>query len=212
MSNGFTPPSRECGLCPRLVAFRHHWREREASWWNAPVPPFGAETAKLLIVGLAPGLRGANATGRPFTGDYAGDTLYAALQRHGLAVGDYAEHAGDGLQLVDTRITNAVRCVPPENRPETVEIKQCLPFLSQERAALPNLKAILVLGLIAHKAVLQALGLRASAVPFRHGAEVAVGDLTLLSSYHCSRYNTNTGRLTEAMFDAVIARCAAMIR
>ncbi len=208
----FSPPTRDCPLCPRLVAFRQTWRGREAGWWNAPVPPFGGLDARLLIVGLAPGLRGANATGRPFTGDYAGDTLYAALQRHGLASGTYAEHAADGLALHDVRITNAVRCVPPENKPETTEIKACLPFLTQEIQAMQHLTLVLSLGLVSHKAVLVALGLRQSALPFRHGAEHAVGRLTLLNSYHCSRYNTNTGRLTEAMFDAIIARAAALIR
>jgi uracil-DNA glycosylase family 4 len=207
----FTPPARDCPLCPRLVAFRQTWRGREAAWWNAPVPPFGGLDARLLIVGLAPGLRGANATGRPFTGDYAGDTLYAALQRHGLAHGPYAEHAEDGLTLAGVRITNAVRCVPPENKPETAEIKACLPFLTQEIQAMPRLSVVLSLGLVSHKAVLVALGQRQSALPFRHGAEHPVGRLTLLSSYHCSRYNTNTGRLTEAMFDTIIARAAALI-
>jgi len=180
-------------------------RQNWPDWHNAPVPPFGDLSARLLIVGLAPGLRGANCTGRPFTGDYAGDTLYAALVRHGFASGQYAKRADDGLTLRDCRITNAVRCVPPENKPETSEIHACRPFLADEIAAMPQLAAILALGTVAHGAVLRCLGSKPAHHGFAHGAiHLIQPTLTLFDSYHCSRYNTNTGRLTEAMFDAVI--------
>ena len=203
---GFAPPSRDCPLCSRLAEFRATQRAAHPDWFNAPVPPFGADTAELLIVGLAPGLRGANRTGRPFTGDYAGDLLYATLRKFGLARGDYAGHRDDGLALDRARITNAVRCVPPQNKPETVEIAACRPFLAAELAALPRLRAILALGAIAHHAVLAAKGLRRAAYPFKHGALHELPDGTLLAdSYHCSRLNTNTGTLTTKMFDAVFA-------
>ena len=181
-------------------------RQNWPDWHNAPVPPFGLLDARLLIVGLAPGLRGANCTGRPFTGDYAGDTLYDALIRHDFASGTYARRADDGLLLRDCRITNAVRCVPPENKPETAEIHACRPFLADEIAAMPRLSAILALGTVAHGAVLRCLGQKPARFAFAHGAvhDVRPG-LALFDSYHCSRYNTNTGRLTAAMFDAVIA-------
>lgn len=198
-------PGRDCPLCPRLVAFRQTWRQQEPDWHNAPVSSFGPETARLLIVGLAPGLRGANATGRPFTGDYAGDLLYATLGDYGFARGTYAESRDDGLTLVDCRITNAVRCVPPENKPVGAEIVACRPFLSATMAGMPGLAAILALGRIAHESVVRALGEAPARVPFRHGGRQALGGVTLFSSYHCSRYNTNTGRLTEAMFRAVFA-------
>src|ERR1700753_2280579 len=206
MMAGKTKPGRDCPLCPRLVEFRETWREREPSWFNAPVPSFGPLGARLLIVGLAPGLRGANRTGRPFTGDYAGDLLYATLHKFGLASGDYAGHVADGLTLGRARITNAVRCVPPQNKPETAEIAACRPFLVAELAALPRLRAILALGAIAHHAVLAAKGLRRAAYPFAHGAlhELPGGPL-LADSYHCSRLNTNTGTLTTEMFEAVFA-------
>ncbi len=170
------------------------------------MPAFGEASPQLLIVGLAPGLRGANRTGRPFTGDYAGDLLYRTLLRHGFATGDYAARIDDGLRLNCTRIVNAVRCVPPQNRPEPAEIRACGHFLAAEFAALPGLRAILALGAIAHNAALAALGLRRSPYRFVHAAEHDLpGPVTLFDSYHCSRLNTNTGRLTEAMFDAVIA-------
>ncbi|MGA8398634.1 MAG: uracil-DNA glycosylase [Stellaceae bacterium] len=203
---GFAPPSRDCPLCPRLAGFRATQRAAHPDWFNAPVPPFGAQTAELLIVGLAPGLRGANRTGRPFTGDYAGDLLYATLRMFGLSHGEYAGHVGDGLVLDRARITNAVRCVPPQNKPETAEIAACRPFLAAEFAALPKLRAILALGAIAHHAVLAAKGLRRAAYPFTHGALHELPDGVLLAdSYHCSRLNTNTGTLTPSMFEAVFA-------
>jgi uracil-DNA glycosylase len=202
----FTAPPPDCPLCPRLVEFRAQQRAAHPGWHNAPVPPFGTENAELLIVGLAPGLRGANRTGRPFTGDYAGDLLYATLRKFGLAHGEYAGHVGDGLTLNRARITNAVRCVPPQNKPETVEIAACRSFLAAELAALPRLRAILVLGAIAHHAVLAAKGLRRAQYPFTHGALYELRDNTLLAdSYHCSRLNTNTGTLTKQMFEAVFA-------
>ena len=176
------------------------------------MPAFGPRSARLLIVGLAPGLHGANKTGRPFTGDWAGDLLYATLLKHGLARGKYDERADDGLELVECAITNAVRCVPPENKPATAEISMCRQFLSAEIAEMPHLRAILALGKIAHDSVVRALGGKPSAFPFKHGSNAKVGPLQLISSYHCSRYNTNTGVLTEKMFDAVVreAKVAAM--
>lgn len=198
-----TNPDRDCPLCPRLVTFREAWREKEIGWHNAPVPSFGAASARLLIVGLAPGLRGANATGRPFTGDYAGDLLYQTLQDFGFAEGNYGERADDGLTLVDCRITNAVRCVPPENKPNGAEIVTCRRFLSATMAEMPQLRIILALGRIAHDSMLRTLDASPSRYPFRHGGMHNVAGKTLISSYHCSRYNTNTGRLTEAMFQDV---------
>lgn len=197
-------PSRDCPRCPRLVAFRERHRAAHPDWHNAPVPSFGAGDARLLIVGLAPGLKGANCTGRPFTGDYAGDLLYATLLKFGLAEGTYLERADDGLRLKGVRITNAVRCVPPENKPEPSEIKSCRPFLIEEMASLGKLKAILALGTLAHTQVLATLGLRQAAYKFGHQAQHVLPDgIVLADSYHCSRYNTNTGRLTTEMFEAV---------
>jgi len=197
-------PGRDCGLCPRLAAFRSDNRQKHPDWHNAPVPSFGPLTARLLVVGLAPGLRGANATGRPFTGDWAGDLLYGTMLAQGAAVGSYAERADDGLTLQDCRITNAVRCVPPANRPTPAEAKACRPFLVEELGLMPNLKTILAIGGFAHDAVLACLGLKKSAYGFAHGNVHALpSGLTLVDSYHCSRLNTNTGRLTEAMFQAV---------
>jgi len=192
------------------VAFRLANRGQFPDWHNAPVPSFGTDRAKLLVVGLAPGLRGANRTGRPFTGDFAGDLLYRTLIKFGFAQGDYGARADDGFALVDCRVTNAVRCVPPENKPTGGEVAACRHFLKAEIASLPNLKALLALGSIAHGAVLTALGLRPSAFKFRHGAlHTLTGGarpgLMLADSYHCSRYNTNTGRLTPAMFEGVVA-------
>ena len=202
-------PHRDCLLCPRLVAFRQSQRTAHPDWFNAPVPSFGPDTAELLIVGLAPGLRGANRTGRPFTGDYAGDLLYRSLLKFGFAIGDYAAHPKDGLNLHRARITNAVRCVPPQNRPEPAEIAACGRFLAAEIARLPHLKAILALGAIAHNAVLAAKGLKRAPYPFAHGAVHELPDGTILAdSYHCSRLNTNTGKLTPGMFEAVLAGLA----
>ena len=182
-------------------------RQAHPDWFNAPVPSFGDASPELLIVGLAPGLRGANRTGRPFTGDYAGDLLYRSLLKFGFAVGSYAAHAADGLELRRVRITNAVRCVPPQNKPETAEIGACGRFLAAELFTTPRLKAILALGAIAHNAVLAAKGLKRARYPFGHGALHELPDGTALAdSYHCSRLNTNTGRLTTDMFEAVIAK------
>lgn len=199
-------PGHDCPLCPRLVGYRLAQRAAQPSWHNAPVPSFGALDARVLIVGLAPGLKGANRTGRPFTGDFAGILLYATLKKFGYARGEYAERADDGLMLVDCRITNAVRCVPPANKPETDEIRTCGRFLASEIAAMPRLVAILALGQIAHQAVLAVRNHRRAHYPFGHGAvhELPGGPI-LADSYHCSRYNTNTGQLTPAMFEAVFA-------
>lgn len=197
-------PASDCPICPRLTAFRRSNQEKFPSFHNAPVDSFGPLDARLLIVGLAPGLKGANQTGRPFTGDYAGDLLYATLEKFGFAVGRFGNNADDGLELRDCRITNAVRCVPPENKPTTQEIKECLPYLTSELTRLPRLQLLLALGGVAHGAVLSALGLRKSHCKFGHGAEHDLpGGLLLVDSYHCSRYNTNTGRLTEEMFETV---------
>jgi uracil-DNA glycosylase family 4 len=200
-------PDLNCSLCPRLAGFRADNRAAWPDWFNAPVPSFGREDARLLIVGLAPGLRGANRTGRPFTGDYAGTLLYATLKKYGFAEGEYCEHAGDGLALRDCMITNAVRCVPPANKPEPAEINICRRFLQQRISLLPNLKAIVVLGRIAHDTAFRAFGLKLKQFPFAHGAVHALptGALHIFDSYHCSRYNTNTGMLTPEMFEAVFA-------
>jgi uracil-DNA glycosylase family 4 len=195
----------DCPRCPRLVAFRSEWRTREPGWHNGPVQSFGPTAARLLIVGLAPGLQGANRTGRPFTGDFAGDLLYATLRDYGFTKGTYAARPDDGLALVDARITNAVRCVPPENKPIGNEITNCRNFLKATIAEMPNLVAILPLGRIAHDSTVAALGRRRSALPFDHGAAHAVDGMTLFDSYHCSRYNTNTGVLTADMFREVFA-------
>ena len=205
-------PGRDCPLCPRLAAFRQANREREPDWHNAPVETFGPLDARLLVVGLAPGMRGANRTGRPFTGDGAGNLLYPALLATGFARGSYGARPDDGLELLACRITNGVRCVPPGNKPTTAEIRTCNPFLAGEIAALPRLGAILALGGIAHGAVLTALGQRKAAFAFGHGAmHVLPGGLLLADSYHCSRLNTNTGRLTEAMFLAVLEELRAAL-
>ncbi len=200
-------PSRDCPLCPRLQGFISEWRVREPGWFNAPVPTFlppdGDASVRLLIVGLAPGLRGANRTGRPFTGDYAGDLLYSTLIRFGFARGVFQARPDDGLELVDTAITNAVRCVPPENKPVGAEIATCRRFLSATIARFPRLEAIVTLGGISHQSTVRALGARVAAVPFKHGARQEVGSISLFSSYHCSRYNTNTGVLTTEMFEGV---------
>ena len=199
-------PPHDCPLCPRLAAFRADNRKKYPDWFNAPVPSFGDPNAALLIVGLAPGLQGANRTGRPFTGDYAGDLLYATLIEYGFAGGTYRASPDDGLTLVDCRISNAVRCVPPQNKPLPVEINTCRQFLIATIAAMPKLRAIVALGRIAHESTLKALGLRSAAAPFAHGAVHKAGALRLYDSYHCSRYNTNTGVLTPKMFRDVFAK------
>ena len=198
-------PGRDCVLCPRLVGYREANRVANPAWFNAPVPSFGAIDARLLIVGLAPGVRGANRTGRPFTGDFAGTLLYRTLLRFGLAQGDYQADPGDGLTLVNCRVTNAVRCVPPANLPKPLEIGTCNRFLAAEMAAMPHLAAVLALGGVAHAAVLRANGLRASHARFQHGAMHRLpNNLYLADSYHVSQLNTNTGRLTTEMFEAVL--------
>ncbi len=204
-------PGRDCPRCPRLMAFRQEWRQREPDWHNAPVSSFGPVTARLLIVGLAPGLRGANRTGRPFTGDYAGDLLYGTLKDFGFARGSFEARADDSLELIDARITNGVRCVPPENKPTPVEINICRDFLNPTIAEMKNLRAIVVLGRIAHETTVKALGAKRSAAAFSHGGSTQIGALTLFSSYHCSRYNTNTGVLTPEMFRAVFAAVRAYL-
>ncbi|HEY6024064.1 MAG TPA: uracil-DNA glycosylase [Pseudolabrys sp.] len=198
-------PGRDCPRCARLVAFRKTWREKEPTWFNAPVPSFGPLSARVLIVGLAPGLQGANRTGRPFTGDYAGVLLYETLGRFGFARGEYTAHPDDGLELIDCRITNAVRCVPPENKPTPEEIKTCRDFLGPTIAEMEKLRAVVALGRIAHDSAVTALGAKKSATPFTHGSCHRLDRLTLFSSYHCSRYNTNTGVLTPEMFRKVFA-------
>ena len=205
-------PPRDCPLCPRLAEFRHENRARFPDYFNDPVPTFGSREARLLIVGLAPGLHGANRTGQPFTGDYAGVLLYGTLKKLGLARGDYAERADDGFELIDCAITNAVRCVPPGNKPLPAEINICRQFLKAAIDSMPNLRAILALGKIAHDSVCTALSVSKREHAFAHGASHALPQLTLLSSYHCSRLNTNTGVLTAAMFEAVLARAKAAAR
>ncbi len=204
-------PGRDCPRCPRLAAFRKQWRNSEPTWFNAPVPSFGPRDARVLIVGLAPGLQGANRTGRPFTGDYAGVLLYETLRRYGFARGQYGAHPDDGLTLTDCRISNAVRCVPPENKPTGLEIATCRDFLKATITEMQNLAALVALGRIAHDSVVTALGAKKSATPFKHGAKNKLGSLTLFSSYHCSRYNTNTGVLTPEMFRAVFASVRAFL-
>lgn len=190
-------------MCPRLADFRHRNREVAPDWFNSPVPPFGLKSAEVLIVGLAPGLKGANRTGRPFTGDYAGDLLYSTLSEFGFAKGTYAARPDDGLELVNCRITNSVRCVPPQNKPIGSEIKTCRGFLVSTIAEMEKLKVILTLGRVAHDSVITALGDRPRTHGFAHGALHRIERLLVVNSFHCSRYNTNTGRLTEEMFQAV---------
>jgi uracil-DNA glycosylase family 4 len=201
-----TEPGQNCPLCPRLAAFRAEARAREPTWHNAPVSSFGDPNARVLIVGLAPGLQGANRTGRPFTGDFAGDLLYATLLDYGFAKGKYQARPDDGLTLVDCRISNAVRCVPPQNKPLPAEIKTCRTFLTATMATMPKLASIVLLGRIAHDTTVKALGLKAAAAPFAHGAMHEAGNIRLYDSYHCSRYNTNTGVLTPKMFRDVFAQ------
>ena len=199
-------PPGDCPLCPRLAGFRHANREKYPDYFNDAVPSFGDADGRLLIVGLAPGLHGANRTGRPFTGDYAGDLLYASLLRQGLARGTYDSRADDRLELVDCRITNAVRCVPPENKPLPAEINTCRQFLAAQIAAMRNLRAVLAVGRIAHESVCRALSIPLRTHPFSHGAQHRTDrGLALVASYHCSRYNTNTGVLTAKMFEDALA-------
>ena len=221
-------PDPDCSFCSRLTTFRDSLRAAQPDWHNAPVPAFGALDARLLVVGLAPGLRGANRTGRPFTGDFAGDLLYETLIEFGFATGAYGASFDDGLRLVSCVIANAVRCVPPQNKPMPSEIQRCRPFLAATIAALADLSAIVALGRIAHESVVRAFGLKPAAFPFAHGAEHVLvatvsGDaavnssgagartIPLFDSYHCSRYNTNTGVLTRDMFRAVFGKLRARL-
>ncbi len=205
-------PSKDCALCPRLVSYRQANAISYPDYFNGPAPSFGPSSARLLVVGLAPGLHGANRTGRPFTGDYAGDLLYRTLAKFGFSKGVYAASPDDGVTLAGAMISNAVRCAPPENKPTPVEIKSCRPFLEARIAALPDLKAIICLGRIAHDSTLAALGVRAKDAPFSHCARhILPNGITLFDSYHCSRYNTNTGRLTEEMFEQVFVAVRACL-
>ena len=203
-------PERDCPLCPRLVAFRGESRAKHPDWHNGPVPSFGALEARLLIVGLAPGLRGANRTGRPFTGDFAGELLFETLEAFGLAAGTYGRVASDGLRLVDSRLTNAVRCVPPANKPKPEEFARCLPFLAREMALCPKVAVILALGGWAWETVLRALEIPRPWPRFSHGAEATIGRHVLIGSYHVSQQNTFTGRLTPDMLDTVLARARTL--
>lgn len=205
-------PGRDCGLCPRLVAYRAENRARNPDWWNGPAPSFGDPGARLLVLGLAPGRTGANRTGRPFTGDHAGVMLFETLLKTGFARGAYEARPDDGLELLDCMISNAVRCAPPGNRPETSEEAACRPFLAARLAALPRLKVVVTLGDVARRNLLRALGLPASAGTGGHGSEFDAGPYRVLNSYHCSRLNTNTGRLTPEMFEAVFSRARALLQ
>lgn len=206
-------PGRDCALCPRLVAYRLANRAKWPDWHNAPVPCWGPREAPLMVLGMAPGVKGANRTGRPFTGDHAGRLLYATLLRFGLARGEYRENPDDGMEMLGARIVNAVRCVPPENLPTPAEVAACNGFFLAERAAMPGLKAVLALGLVAHNALLRSLRIPAARHKFAHGAMHALPDgLLLADSYHVSRYNTQTGRLTTEMFEAVVAAVVQRIQ
>ncbi len=210
-------PPYECNLCPRLVEFLDEHRAAHPDWFNGPVPSFGPDSARFLVLGLAPGLQGANKTGRPFTGDYAGDLLYATLAKLGFTSGTYDARPDDGLELVDCMISNSVRCVPPQNKPVGAEINNCRGFLKARLNALPNLQVILALGRIAHDTLLRTYGLRLAAHPFGHNAVHSITaeglpSVTLVDSYHCSRYNTNTGRLTPQMFTAAIRTVKANLK
>jgi uracil-DNA glycosylase family 4 len=204
-------PGRDCPLCPRLVDYRNLNRAEHPGWFNGPAPSFGDPAARLLVVGLAPGRQGANRTGRPFTGDFAGVLLYETLIKFGFATGSYGASPDDGLSLADCMITNAVRCAPPGNRPTPQEEAACRAFLTARIASLPRLRVIVTLGDVARRNVLRALGLRASAGAPGHGSECDAGPYRLINSYHCSRLNTNTGRLTEAMFHEVFARARRVL-
>lgn len=210
--SGSSAPGRDCALCPRLAQYRAANRAKEPGWHNAPVPSWGPREAPLLVLGLAPGVRGANRTGRPFTGDYAGKLLYATLLAYGLARGAYGEDPKDGMELVGCRIANAVRCVPPENLPLPVEIRACNGFLQAELAGMPGLRVVLALGVVAHNALLRAKGIPAARFAFAHGAQHRLPDgLILADSYHVSRYNTSTRRLTPEMFQAAMAGVVAAL-
>lgn len=204
-------PPKDCLLCPRLVSYRHHNQRQNPEWYNGPAPSFGDWNARLLVAGLAPGRQGANRTGRPFTGDHAGWLLYETLGKFGFTVGQYAARSDDGVALNDCMITNAVRCAPPGNKPETSEETACRPFLINTLAALPQLKVIVTLGDVSRRNILKSLGIKASLGLPGHGSETQAGPYLVLNSYHCSRLNTNTGRLTPAMFDAIFQRVRDII-
>ena len=208
-------PDRDCALCPRLHDFIAEWRVREPDWHNAPVstwlPPEGPQSVRLLIVGLAPGLRGANRTGRPFTGDFSGDMLYATLKAHGFATGTFESRSDDDLRLSGTAVTNAVRCLPPGNKPVAVEVNTCRQFLTATIDRFTNLQAIVTLGKIAHDSTIRAFDERVAAHPFKHDVATEIGGISIVSSYHCSRYNINTGVLTPTMFDAVFAKVKKLL-
>lgn len=202
---------KNCRACPRLSAFLDEVSARYPDYYCRPVTPFGAPDARFLIVGLAPGMHGANRTGRPFTGDHAGILLYQKLHKYGFGTRDRSEAADDGLQLIDCRITNAVKCLPPGNKPVGAEINTCNAFLANELEALPRGAVVMALGGIAHRAIVKAMGLRQADYKFGHAALHDLGAFQVLDSYHCSRYNTNTGRLTEPMFDAIFAQARALL-
>lgn len=207
------PPEapRDCPLCPRLVEYRAENARQNPGWWNGPAPSFGDPDARLLIAGLAPGRTGANRTGRPFTGDHAGWLLYETLKKTGFARGTYDPDGRDDLELVDCMISNAVRCAPPQNKPLPVEEATCRPFLQSRLAALPRLQVIVTLGDISRRSILKTLGKPGAAIPAGHGVEGRVGPYLLINSYHCSRLNTNTGRLTPEMFEAIFERAKAAL-
>lgn len=206
-----TAPPHDCQLCPRLAAYRQQCRHEFPDWWNAPVHAFGDPQARIAIIGLAPGKHGANRTGRPFTGDYAGDLLFATLAKCGLSNGRYEAKVDDGLELRDIIILNSVKCLPPQNKPEPEEIRSCRSFLSREIQALPNARIFIALGQIAHQSAVKVLGGKLPKARFAHLAEHRMpGGQILIDSYHCSRYNTNTGRLTADMFEAVFERALAL--
>ncbi|MEQ3744751.1 MAG: uracil-DNA glycosylase [Henriciella sp.] len=202
---------KDCDLCPRLRGFILEQEVKQPDWFNGAVPSFGDQNAELLVIGLAPGLTGANRTGRPFTGDWAGDLLYQTLGKFDFVQGTYDRRPDDGMTLKRAMITNAVRCVPPQNKPIGAEINQCRPFLRSRIEQLPKLKVMLCLGKISHDSTMRTLGLKLSEHKFGHGTEYAFEGMTILSSYHCSRYNTNTRRLTEEMFETIFARAKALI-
>jgi uracil-DNA glycosylase len=204
-------PPRDCPLCPRLVAYRCENQAQNPDWWNGPAPSFGDPNARLLVAGLAPGRTGANRTGRPFTGDHAGWLLYETLKKTGFARGTYEARPDDTIQLVDCMITNAVRCAPPQNKPLPIEEATCRPFLMDRLAALPRLKVIVTLGDVSRRSLLKSLGLPGTAIPAGHGVEGEAGGYRILNSYHCSRLNTNTGRLTPEMFEDIFRRARQML-
>ena len=204
-------PGRDCPLCPRLVEYRRENQAYDPSWFNGPAPSFGDPQARLLVLGLAPGRKGANRTGRPFTGDYAGKLLYATLDKFGFSQGTFDARIDDGVRLIDCMLSNAVRCAPPDNKPTPEEEATCRPFLAARLVALPRLKAIVCLGDVSRRNALRAMGLKASAAPPGHGQQFQAGPYRLFNSYHCSRLNTNTGRLTTPMFEAVFADVRAYL-